>query len=594
MKMLSKVSSFTKSYKSLVLLFAFLFVWTACSDQSEVNTPGPQASSAATIDPTTAAATSKSFPVTTLTVGDGNNYSVASTVTWYGSTTTWTYTITAASAAKDISHVSFLGIDGCFLSNWTNAAQNPLELTQEGNTGCLQDQTMQVYKSTDDANKRTKTFTFTFNKAFAVDESAGSIYVKTGSVNGNSGGGCESITIPGPSCTELSISGKVEKKVCDDTQTAVVPAEGVTVTAQQGTQTLTATTAADGTYSFSNLGGEWIMSIPNEDAVKVATGPDNGSTNFLFDARVNGSCAQVVGSAKIIDCVDENKRTQAYQNADVNFDTQTAATQTGTNGDYSFSNVSVGSHTITIDGVSKTISVGSENGVYTVDEIVVDSRPNGSCAIIVGTTTIMECFQQSSRTNPYVGITASCEHQSCTTLAPDGSFRFTNASAMTHTITIDGVTKSVTVTADEGIFNAGEILVDKTNGGVCGSGPVECSLSQGYWFAKPQAVWPAGSVTIGGKTYTQAEGKAIWNTSNSKGLLNAKAAFLQASAIKLSKVEPTASVWADVQIIENYLANIAKLAPGSIPANSKTGPNANAGAAAGRIGNWINANHCAE
>jgi hypothetical protein len=94
--------------------------------------------------------------------------------------------------------------------------------------------------------------------------------------------------------------------------------------------------------------------------------------------------------------------------------------------------------------------------------------------------------------------------------------------------------------------------------------------------------------------YSQEEGKAIWNTSNTKGLLNAKAAFLQASAIKLSNVAPTASVWADVQIIENYLASIAKLTPGTIPANSRTGANANAGAAAGRIGNWINANHCAE
>jgi hypothetical protein len=588
MKIFTKMSSLSSAYKSLVLLFAFLFVWTACSDQSEVNTPGPQASSSATIDPSTAGATSKSFPVSTVTLSDGSNYSVASNVTWYGSTTTWTYTITTVDNAKNISHVNFYGFKNCFWDN-LNSSEGLVLVKEPTSTGCFAVDTDVIkYTPANESEQRSLTFSWTFNSALAVDESAGSVYVKASNR-------CESVTIPGPSCTELSISGKVEKKICNDALTSVVPAEGVTVTAQQGTQTtLTATTAADGTYSFSNLGGEWIISIPDADAVKVAAGPDNGSSNFLFDTRVNGSCAQVVGSAKVINCVDENKRTQAYQNADVNFNTQTAATQTGTNGDYKFSNVSVGSHTITIGGVSKTISVGSEDGVYTVDEIVVDNRPNGSCAMIVGTTIIMECFQQSSRTNPYVGVTATCEHQSCTTLAPDGSFRFMNASAMTHTITIDGVTKSVNVTADEGIFNVGEILVDKTNGGVCGSGPVECSLSQGYWFAKPQAVWPAGEVTIGGKKYTQAEGKAIWNTSNSRGLLNAKAAFLQASAIKLSKVEPTASVWADVQIIENYLASIAKLAPGSIPGNSRTGANANAGAAAGRIGNWINANHCAE
>jgi hypothetical protein len=330
------------------------------------------------------------------------------------------------------------------------------------------------------------------------------LFVKAGAVQG--GGGCNSVTIPGPSCTELTISGLVEKKICIDNQTTVVVADGVTVTAQQGSQVLTTTTGTDGTYSFSNLGGEWSVSVSGVDAQLVTAGPDNGSASFLFD-----------------------------------------------------------------------------------------ERPNGSCAVIVGTTKIIDCFEQSSRTNPYIGVTASCEHSSCTTLAPDGSFKFSNAGMGTHNVTVDGVSKSVDVTSENGVYNVGEIVVDKTNGGVCGKTEVICSLSQGYWFAKPNAVWPNGTVTIGGKTYTQSEGKLIWNTSNSKGLLNAKAAFTQAVAIKLSNVSPNASVWADVQIIENYLSSLNyKLSPTSIPRNSKTGPNAMAGAAAGRIGNWINNNHCNE
>jgi len=492
--------------KNFIVLFFLLLI--GCSpfglETNNIQPNNLNVSSANTIDPTTLNSTSNS-QTQTVTVGTGGNeYYVTSTVTWYGSSTTWSYTITAASDAKNISHVSFLGLDGCFLSDMTNLGSNPLTLTQEGNTGCVQDLTTPVYKSTDDANDRTKTFTFVFGRALAVDASAAMLFVKAGAVQ--SGAGCNSITIPGPSCNELTINGKVEKKICLVDQTSVVLAEGVTVTAQQGSQTITAVTGVDGTYSFSNLGGEWSVSVEGSDAQLVTAGPDNGNADFIFDAR-----------------------------------------------------------------------------------------PNGSCAIIVGTAKIIDCFEQSSRTNPYIGVTASCEHSSCTTLAPDGSFKFLNATVSTHNITIDGVIKSVVVSSENGTYDTGEIIVDKTDGGVCGDTNVLCSLSQGYWFAKPNAVWPNGTVTLGGKTYTQAEGKAIWNTPNSKGLLNVKAAFTQAAAIKLSNVSPNASVWVDVQIIETYLSSLNyKLTPTNLPSNSKTGPNAAAGAAAGRIGNWINNNHCNE
>ena len=117
------------------------------------------------------------------------------------------------------------------------------------------------------------------------------------------------------------------------------------------------------------------------------------------------------------------------------------------------------------------------------------------------------------------------------------------------------------------------------------------SYSQGFWFAKPQTVWPGnGTITLGNKVYTQAEGKAIWDASNKKGLADSKAAFTQAAAIKLSEglglVKPSASVWADVAIVDAYLATLNKLTPTYLP----TG-NAAAKAAAGRISTWIQANH---
>lgn len=117
---------------------------------------------------------------------------------------------------------------------------------------------------------------------------------------------------------------------------------------------------------------------------------------------------------------------------------------------------------------------------------------------------------------------------------------------------------------------------------------ISCAFSQGYFFAKPNLIWPS-NVTIGGYNYTQAEGKAIWNTSNKGGIKDSKAGFLQVAAIKLSgtNVAPTASVWADVAIVENYLSSVGKLSPTNLPTGD-----AAAKAAAGRIGDWIDQHHC--
>ena len=116
-----------------------------------------------------------------------------------------------------------------------------------------------------------------------------------------------------------------------------------------------------------------------------------------------------------------------------------------------------------------------------------------------------------------------------------------------------------------------------------------CSFSQGYWFAKPKLVW-AGTVTVGGHEYTQAEGKAIWTSSNAGGIADAKKAFLQVASIKLSgnNVLAAATVWADVQIVETWLSSLPKLTP----ANLKSWANSDAAAAADRISEWIILHHC--
>lgn len=137
-------------------------------------------------------------------------------------------------------------------------------------------------------------------------------------------------------------------------------------------------------------------------------------------------------------------------------------------------------------------------------------------------------------------------------------------------------------------------------GGLCFPGlgcPVPedegCSFSQGYWFAKPNLVWP-GNVTIGGHSYTQAEGVAIWNSSNAGGIGTAKKVFLQVAAIKLSgsNVSVTATVWAQVLIAENWLATLPKLTPANVKSFNATAGAAAAKAAADAISAWITENHC--
>ncbi len=121
---------------------------------------------------------------------------------------------------------------------------------------------------------------------------------------------------------------------------------------------------------------------------------------------------------------------------------------------------------------------------------------------------------------------------------------------------------------------------------------VVCAYSQGYYFAAPK-VWPApGTVTVGGKTYTEAEGKAIWLASPNNSV--SKKAFTQAAAIKLSNVTGVPSVAAQVAIIDAWLGSLPKLSPSYLPNQSSVDAAlyGKASDASGWIGDWIEDNHC--
>jgi hypothetical protein len=123
-----------------------------------------------------------------------------------------------------------------------------------------------------------------------------------------------------------------------------------------------------------------------------------------------------------------------------------------------------------------------------------------------------------------------------------------------------------------------------------------CSLSQGYWFAKPKVAWNP-VLSLGGKTYTKTEGTNIWNTSNKGGISTAKQGFTQYAAIMLSaKLYGTegdipAELQAKLNVINSYFASKVKMTTSNYNKAPFT-EDAAVKAAAGYIGNWIDENHC--
>jgi hypothetical protein len=127
-----------------------------------------------------------------------------------------------------------------------------------------------------------------------------------------------------------------------------------------------------------------------------------------------------------------------------------------------------------------------------------------------------------------------------------------------------------------------------------------CTFSQGYWFANnahhPNGVhtWP-NNITIGGQTYTEADGLAIWNTSDADGIKDAKKAFCQLAAIYLSGADQT-EIAGSVKTIEDWLKSLGtKLSPTNLPMESDDAilQYGDVRDAADAISNYIDLHHCA-
>lgn len=168
----------------------------------------------------------------------------------------------------------------------------------------------------------------------------------------------------------------------------------------------------------------------------------------------------------------------------------------------------------------------------------------------------------------------------------------------------NGATKYIVIMAGNYTWSAGQDGYVKSGAktgcctfqfdGIDCSTEKTCSLSQGFYFAKPGPTWPApGTVIIGGITYLESEGRAIWNTSNQKGKADAKAAFLQLAAIKLSGVDISGTeVGNAASIIESYFTGKPKLTPTNVNDESVFPSDKDVKEASGFIGDWIQENHC--
>ncbi|MFT5754900.1 MAG: hypothetical protein ACI924_002148 [Flavobacterium sp.] len=135
----------------------------------------------------------------------------------------------------------------------------------------------------------------------------------------------------------------------------------------------------------------------------------------------------------------------------------------------------------------------------------------------------------------------------------------------------------------------------------------ECSFSQGFFFANgsfnngANVFWVNG-LTIGGVNYSHAQGNSAWNIDRGPGGDQTMNGFFQLGAVRLSNIEGL--VAADVAIIETYFTglNVFSLIitttgnnPYSyfnLPQTSNGISKSQVSAAGGRIGSFIDANHC--
>jgi hypothetical protein len=177
----------------------------------------------------------------------------------------------------------------------------------------------------------------------------------------------------------------------------------------------------------------------------------------------------------------------------------------------------------------------------------------------------------------------------------------------------------IVITFERGyeIFNDGKVWLKA--GTSCNMGTFKapgcpltdyCSFSQGYFFANGAmqngagAFW-ANGLTIGGKTYTQAQGMNFWDIDKGRGGDQTMNGFFQLGAVRLSGVETGVAEYA--ALIDAYFngldltTKIVTMPQGNghssyqyfnLPAENNGVTKAQVHAAGSAISAFIGANHC--
>jgi hypothetical protein len=304
----------------------------------------------------------------------------------------------------------------------------------------------------------------------------------------------------------------------NDVKPEDVPPNGA---ARVGTVAGDGTSVVIGPYTVTFIGVEYTEN------------PDQSKWTYTIErtgeAQGNGLSHWIIGLGN---CVSFNNVVSA------SIDNEPYTNLASTEGNGTGCVVPDGAAILKFDGLPDNLSTGVHTFSFTLN-VAVDVmasaatwvKPGSNCYIgkiagpgcysVTGKVTKEDCLNGVLTPSDYSGLAVALSGTSTanTITSSDGTYKLENLASGNYTITIApaagtyaSVVPSMAQSANIGTDSRSGIdFKVLTYTGTCspeeGAG---CSLSMGYWFAKPNLVWP-GTVTIGGKTYTQAEGKAIWN-----------------------------------------------------------------------------------
>ncbi len=212
--------------------------------------------------------------------------------------------------------------------------------------------------------------------------------------------------------------------------------DGVTMTLSDAS-TGTATTVANGTYSFSNLNNGSYVITPSRDGYTFSptsrTVPINNSdqsgTNFIATATVPGTHA-------ISGTVTNSSGSAGLGDVTMTLSgTSTGTATTGANGAYSFSNLSNGSYVITPALTGYTFS--PHNQTVSINSANQTDINFTATAIVPNTFTISGTVTNSSGSAGLADVIMSLSGGSIQTATThtDGTYRFGNLAQGTYTVT---------------------------------------------------------------------------------------------------------------------------------------------------------------